>query len=161
MGALGGERLIGFTGGEKYTPQLSLNFCQDFTLSELSKEWQIAKRCLRWLRGCERVGRRKQRTVSTNRRTARRLHCSESKSENKPRPQPEAISSRTKGDHRLAVRKYMHLASWTLFELVAMEPWKVHVVYGSYVCAVYLTYYSTVAAPIIFFLRVLRRFDLD
>jgi len=61
----------------------------------------------------------------------------------------------------LAVRKYMHLASWTLFELVAMEPWKVHVVYGSYVCAVYLTYYSTVAAAIIFFLRVLRRFDLD
>ena len=61
----------------------------------------------------------------------------------------------------MAVRKYMHLASWTLFELVAMEPWKVLVVYGSYVCAVYLTYYSTVAAPIIFFLRVLRRFDLD
>jgi len=55
----------------------------------------------------------------------------------------------------------MHLASWTLFELVAMEPWKVLVVYGSYVCAVYLTYYSTVAAAIIFFLRVLRRFDLD
>jgi len=127
LGALGGERLIGFTGGEKYTPQLSLNFCQDFTLSELSKEWQIAKRCLRWLRGCERVGRRKQRTVSTNRRTARRLlHCLESKSENKPDPsqRAEAISSRTKGDHQLAVRKYTHLdgrfSSW--------RPWN----YGKY-----------------------------
>jgi len=70
---------------------------------------------------CQQIGVR--RVVSTV----------QSQNQRKPRPQPEAISSRTKGDHRLAVRKYVHLASWTLFELVAMEPWKVHVVYGSYV----------------------------